>query len=535
MSAAAADDARYPLDLRPCAPVLTHAGMTERVGLRELFLRAHEFQGLAVASPAAASALLRMLYAIAARITGLDKLGSNVDDWLDRRFELLAEHASFAPKRAGEAPGVDEYFAKCADGLMLYDPQRPFLQDARLAHECASSSGINKLVLGRPSGNNQVFFGHFTDDDPAPLPSDEAFLHLLAQLYYGASGQCTPRTVNGQRYGNTMAGPLRRVLSCHPLGRNLYESLLLGIPGPDSWPGSSSSEDDLCPWEDDRPSAVMEAPAPAAGSMSMLTARHQHAVLLKPSPDGGSAVDATITWALRENRPEVRDPYLIWDEAKDGMLYPRKADAERALWRDLDGLILQDRGDKSRGPPVFEGLTGGQLPEEVFQHLRVAAYGFDQDGQTRDRSYFTAVTPPLCTLLTSSGTQPDSLLALGVKEGREAAERAAWRLETALRSAWRAYTLPTDDDKSGRRLKKGKEKDSGPWPEAASAAYWPAAEECFWELLDSEDFTAALPSFGRIALRVFDDVTEAVASQPRGAKAREGARGLVRSLLKVRA
>ncbi|RLU83027.1 type I-E CRISPR-associated protein Cse1/CasA [Streptomyces griseocarneus] len=528
MSAAAADDARYPLDLRPCVPVLTHAGATERVGLRELFLRAHEFQGLAVASPAAASGLLRVLYAIAARITGLDELGGSMDDWLDRRYELLADSAAFQPGK------VEKYFGAYADGLRLYDPERPFMQDARLAQECASSSGINKLVLGRPSGNNQVFFGHFMDDEPVPVSSEEAFLHLLAQLYYGASGQCTPRTVNGERYGNTMAGPLRRVLSCHPLGRSLYESLLLGIPDPGGRRGTSSTEEDLCPWEDDRPSAALEPPKPAAGPMAMLTARHQHAVLLTSSPGGTSAVDATITWALRVSRPQVRDPYLIWDEAKDGTLYPRKADADRALWRDLDGLILQDRGGRSRRPLIFEGLTGGQLPEDVFQHLRVVAYGFDQDGQTRDRAYFTAVTPPLCALLASSTEQADSRLALGVKEARQAAEHVAWRLETALRGAWRTYTLPPEDEKAGHRPKKGKEKDGGSWPEAALSAYWPEAEECFWSLLDSEDFTDALPLFGRIALRVFDDTTATVAFQPRGAKARESARGLVRSLLAPR-
>ncbi|MEE1756492.1 type I-E CRISPR-associated protein Cse1/CasA [Streptomyces sp. SP18CS02] len=530
MSSAAVDDARYSLDLRPWLPVLTRDGATERVGLRELFLRAHEFQGLGVGLPPAASGLMRVLCAMAARITALDRADDGVDAWLDRRYELLASEGAFPPG------SVEKYFDGCADGLGLYDPARPFLQDPRLAEQCASTSGINKLVLGRPSGNNQVFFGHFTDDQPSPIPSGEAVLHLLAQLYYGPSGQCLPRTVDGERYGNTMAGPLRRVLSYHPLGRNLYESLLLGIPDPGAWPSSRPASDDVCPWEDSRPLAPLQVPEPAAGPLAMLTGQHQHAVLLKPSPDGTRAVDAMITWALRPNRPPVRDPYLIWDEAKDGTPHPRKADAERALWRDLDGLILQDRGGTSRRPLIFEGLTGGQLPEDTFRHLRVVAHGFDQDGQTRDRTHFSAVTPPLFPLLASSGAQADSRLALGVKEGRQAAEQAAWRLETALRTAWRAYTLPFTGDKAGGRAKqgKGRDKGSGPWPEAALAAYWPAAEECFWDSLDAEDFSSALPSFGRIALRVFDETTAPVAAQPRGARAREDARGLVSSLLAPR-
>ncbi|MFI8347656.1 type I-E CRISPR-associated protein Cse1/CasA [Streptomyces sp. NPDC085596] len=528
MPEAAGPDARYPLDLMPWVPVLTREGLTRRVGLRDLFLQAREFSQLAVASPPAAAALLRVLCAIAARLVGLDRTDDPTDDdWWYRRYDLLDSGSGFSEDR------VHAYFDRHAAGLRLYDEDRPFLQDSRLARECTSTSGVNKLVLGRPSGNNQVFFGHFTDDTAVPLPSEEAVLHLLAQMYYGASGQCTPRTVEGQRFGNTMAGPLRRVLSCHPLGRNLYETLLLGIPAPDNWPDQATEEFDACPWEEEhRPPDALKPPKPAAGPMQMLTARHQHAVLLKPSDDGTSAVDATITWALRGLRPPCRDPYLIWDESKEGTLYARRADAKRALWRDLDALILQDRGGQSRRPLIFDGLTDLQLPAEVFQYLRVVAHGFDQDGQTRDRCHFTAATPPLCALLASSDRRSDSELARGVKDGREAAELVAWRLETALSKAWRTYTLPFSDDKPRRSSQKGK--DRGPWPEAALSAYWPAAEECFWELVDNEDFSSALPAFGRIALRIFDGTTSAVASQPRGAKAREGARGLVRSLLDSR-
>ena len=527
MSSGAVND-RFPLDLRPWTPVFA-GGDTERVGLRELFLRAHQFSGLAVAVPPAASGLMRVLYAMAARITGLHELADgSVETWLDRRYELLEDGSAFEPAR------VHAYFDEHAEGLRLYDPVRPFLQDPRLAAECSGSSGVNKLVMARPAGNNQVFFGHFTDTEQVALPSAEAVLHLIAQLYYGPSGQCTPRTVDGQRYGNTMAGPLRRTLSCHPTGRNLYETLLLGIPAPDTWPQSTDGSD-ACPWERTEPINPLKPPKPAAGPLSMLTEQYQHAVLLRPSPDGESVVDATITWALRVNRPEQQDPYLIWDESKDGTLRPRDADAERALWRDLDAMILQNRGDGGRRPPAFDQLTGGQLPEPVFRELRVTAYGFDQDGQTRDRTYFSAMTPPLFALLDSTGTEADTALALGVKEGREAAEKAAWHLATALRTAWREYTKPPAEDRSGgstgKPAKKQQEKNPGPWPEAALAAYWPAAEERFWKLLGAEDFTTALPSFGRIALRVYDDITASVAAEPRGAKARESARGLVLTLL----
>ncbi|WP_405797435.1 type I-E CRISPR-associated protein Cse1/CasA [Streptomyces sp. NBC_01506] len=533
---------RFPVDVRPWIPVFA-GGATERVGFRELFLRASEFDGLAIALPPAASGLMRILCAMAARITGLYEAADS-GEWFDRRYDLLEDGAGFNSK------AVHEYFDRHVDGLWLHDPVRPFLQDPRLSAECSGSSGVNKLVMARPAGNNQVFFGHFSDAEQMALAPEEAVLHLIAQLYYGPSGQCTPRTVEGRRYGNTMAGPLRRVLSCHPVGRTLYETLVLGVPEPGTWPQAADRSADGCPWERTELPVPLSPPAPATGPLSMLTEQYQHAVLLEPGPDGDSVTDAVITWAFRYNRSACRDPYLIWDEKKDGTLYPRDAKAERALWRDLDSLVLLNRAGGGRRPLIFDGLAGEELPEPVFRALRVMAYGFDQDGQTRDRTYFSAVTPPLFALLNPSRTAADSTLANGAKEAREAAEKAAWHLTAALRTAWRSYTTPFAEDRpedrhgdrsagaqsgdSGMNGMKGngkKGKGTGPWPEAALATYWPAAEERFWELLDAGDFAQAVPAFGRIALRAFDDVTASVAAQPRGAKARESARGLVRSLL----
>ncbi|AXI79815.1 type I-E CRISPR-associated protein Cse1/CasA [Peterkaempfera bronchialis] len=523
MTAEPPDD-HFDLRTRPWIPVRTKEGASS-IGLRDLFLDAHRIDGLAVALPPAASGLMRVLCAMAARITTLHT-ASNNDDWQDLRYDLLEASEGFDPS------SVDAYLGEHGSRLRLHDPIRPFLQDPRLVDQSPNRSGVNKLVMARPAGNNQVFFGHFTDDEQVALPSAEAALHLIAQLYYGPSGQCTPRTVSGKRFGNTVAGPLRRSLSYHPAGRSLFETLLLGIPAPGTWPRPGRSGPvgtapaDSCPWEREELPDPLAPPSGAVGPLSALTEQYQHAILLQPGPDRESVVDATITWAFRENRPPHTDPFLIWDEAKDGTLRARDAEAERSLWRDLDALVLMNRGDSGKRPLILDGLVGGQIPEAAFRSLRVSAYGFDQDGQTRDRTYFSASTPPLFALLETSEEAGDNVLALGVKEGREAAEKAAQRMEFALRSAWRSYTTPFSDDKPGRNGKGG-----GPWPGVALAAYWPAAEERFWDSLDSGDFTHALSSFGRLALEIYDEVTRPVASTPRGAKAREGARGLVRSLL----
>lgn len=478
-----------------------------------------------------------MLYAFAARIAGLDTC-DDLKSWNKKRYALLSQPAGFP------AEAVDGYLDSHRSRLFLFGEQRPFLQDPRLAEQSPSRSGVNKLVMARPSGNNLVFLGHFTDDDPVPLPPDEALLHLIAQLYYGPSGQCTPRTVDGERYGNTRGGPLRRALSFHPQGRSLYETLLLGIPKPTHWPRTDGARTDGCPWEREQLPDPLAPPEPAPGPLSMLTEQYQHAILLTPDEQGTAVTDATITWALRTERPDtVKEPYLIWDEVKDGTVRPRDAAVERALWRDLDALILLHRTDPpGRRPPVIDGLTG--LPAEIRRALHITAYGFDQDGQTRDRAYFTATTPRVFHTLLSpppkgDAETPDDVTALAneVKDARVAAEKAAVRLRYALRVAWRAYTSPFTTDKpakqndgtgGGRTAAKGE----GPWPAEALARYWPAAEEYFWRALYAGGFAHPQREFGRLALGAYDEVTRAVTATPRGAKAREEARGLVRSLLK---
>ncbi|WTK78244.1 type I-E CRISPR-associated protein Cse1/CasA [Streptomyces sp. NBC_01511] len=514
-------------DLRTEEWVPVSGDGSRTVGLRELFLDAHHIGGLAIALPPAASGLLRVLYAITARITGLWEVEGR--EWYNRRYGLLARSGD-----GFEPAAVEAYFTRYATRFRLHDPDRPWLQDPRLRAECPGGSGVNKLVMARPAGNNQIWFGHFTDDEQIPLASGDAALHLLAQLYYGPSGQCTPRTVAGQRFGNAYAGPLRKVLSYHPVGRSLYETLLLGLPGPGTFEDGRAERGraaDQCPWErDELPNPLAPPPAPA-GPLSALTEQYRHAVLLTPGADGRTVVDATITWAIRANRPPYEDPYVLWDEGKDGTRRPREADANRALWRDLDALVNENRGGEGGHRPRILTDLNSQLPRPVADSLRVHALGFDQDGQTRDRTYFTAATPPLFNLL-NPAYAADNELRLDIREGRESAEKAAYRLESALQNAWRAYTTPFEGEKPGGTAK-DRRKRGGPWPALALGGYWPKAEQLFWSALEARDFTDSLRSFGRLALVEYDAVTAQVAATPRGAKACEGARGLVRSLLRT--
>src|SRR5690606_32856969 len=131
-----------------------------------------------------------------------------------------------------------------------------------------------------------------------PVPAAEAAWHLVAQLYYGAAGRCSTRTVGSTSAANTTAGPLRAAVSYHPIGRSVFESLLAGLPAPTGERGSDAHQD-RCPWElDELPDPLSPQPA-ATWPGGLLTGRARHAVLLVPDADGEQVIDAYLTWAWR--------------------------------------------------------------------------------------------------------------------------------------------------------------------------------------------------------------------------------------------
>jgi CRISPR system Cascade subunit CasA len=85
-------------------------------------------------------------------VTGLDEAPEGLEDWLERRDDVLQEG------RLKQGP-IDEYFTRCHDRFFLFatgEGGRPWLQNPRLAVQCdpGNTAGVNKLMVTRPSGNN---------------------------------------------------------------------------------------------------------------------------------------------------------------------------------------------------------------------------------------------------------------------------------------------------------------------------------------------------------------------------------------------
>lgn len=466
----------------------------DEVGLRELLVHAHRIERIAIATPPALSALYRVLYALTARLTGLDEAGPG--NWSTRRIHLVDDGRFDAAK-------VAEFAELHRHRFDLFDPVRPFLQDPRLAGQCdpANTAGVDKLITTRPSGNNHSWFQHVNSAAPdLPTPA-QAVLHLLVWHYYGPSGRCSSRTVGSVKAANSTAGPLRSTLSYHPEGESLFESLLAGLPEPR---GDVRRGSDLCPWErEDLPDPVAAPPA-LKGPCSELTARSQHALLLVPDAEGRLVRDAFITWAFRDKIPREGDPYLIWQTSKEGNAYPRPADSRRALWRDLDALLLQDPAGsaKPRRPAVFSTAS------EVSEELRVRALGFEQDGQAKDVQFVDATTPPVLGFVERA---EGAAIAIEIGRLRVLGERYGNRLSRAVKKAWAGFTdAPKIRDCT--------------WAVDAAARYWPAAEAEFWKRLGERDFDAAPAAFRQLAERAYDTVTYGALGTMRGARAVTAAR-----------
>jgi CRISPR system Cascade subunit CasA len=300
-----------------------------------------------------------------------------------------------------------------------------------------------------------------------------------------------------------MAGPLRSTISFHPLGRTLCETLLLHLA---KFSGDWQDAEDACPWEEPAPPDPQRAPPPVTWPGRLLTGRSRHAVLLLPTQDGRAVADAYLTWATQHPRLEATDPYLIIHTDPEAPVEkrrtPRRADADRAVWRDLDALLLAgDETSTVRRPQVFDTLN--DLPADVRAAVRVRACGFDQDGKTLNRIWYTALTPPIWP----GAQENDPGKARRIAACRTAAEQVGTQLAALAARAWRETTTPPSDGAPARSARPKVPKRVCSWVVRASAEYWPRAETTFWRLLDGDPDLAARPAFAADAITALRTVT----------------------------
>lgn len=220
----------YNLAVEPWLPVTTPNGV-EKVGLRDLFVRAQEITDVAIPNPLLRAATRRYLIALTADIVNRD-----------RTVTQTYWNRAHADNRGFSIDQVDAMLSAHAGHLWLWHPTTPFLQDQRLKTlltklDSDSVLPITDMVLYLPSGSTMAWWAKA--GEPAldsPIPADAAALLLIARWFYAANGNCGAVTLpNGSTVrshaGGAFAETIATITHAFRVDPNsLFRTLVRGMP-----------------------------------------------------------------------------------------------------------------------------------------------------------------------------------------------------------------------------------------------------------------------------------------------------------------
>lgn len=410
--------------------------------LCEVLLRAHEFDSLVVELPTHTPALLRQVLLPVV----LDALGRPRDraEWA-RRFDA----GRFTDE---ERDRLSAYLEEHRSRFDLFDGRAPFAQVSGLHTAKNETKGSALLVATAPSGNNVPLFATRTEGDPLPLTPAQAARWLLhahcwdtAAIKSGAAGD--PQAKAGKTTGNPI-GPLGALGVVVPVGRSLYETLLLNLPV------GSQPAADRPHWR--RPPAGPEWESRAAvGLLDLWTWQSRRIRLIPEATDDGVRVSRVVLCAGDRllDLPEW-EPHTTWvfpkaSKSPTGTIRrPRRHAPGKAAWRGLEALLTSvrenDDGDFETST-LLNQLAAVQADGRLDHDypLRVEATGIAYGNQSAvvEDILFDAIPLPVAALCAEEDT---STVLLEVAEQAEGLARAVNNLSADLRRATGADPIPWD-------------------------------------------------------------------------------------------
>jgi len=306
-------------------------GRVRDYSLRETFAQAHEIRGLRGATVAIEAAMFRLLLAIVIDVVG----GLAADEWAERWR-----------RRRFDVDEFERYAAVVEDRFYLFG-DKPFYQVAGLE---AASGEVKSTLLLFPevaSGNSVPLFSAVTEADAPAVPLAEAARRLVALHALDAAGIKTgakgdPRVVGGKTTGN-QTGPMGQLGVTIPLGRNLFESLMLNCPPQDPEP------DDMPAWRRPPNGPAWET-RPSRGILDLLTWQSRRVRLIPDDAANPGAVVGVIvaTGDRLEAINPAHEPHTAWraqDAANGGMSQrPVRHQAGKAAWRGLESMVALNPG-----------------------------------------------------------------------------------------------------------------------------------------------------------------------------------------------
>ena len=316
----------YSLDKEPWVGVIEIGGARHGVSLREAIVDAHRLRGVDPGDPLLAAALYRLLLALVVDVEGG---WANPRDW-EARWRAGAFSAEV----------FDEYFSRHHERFDLFHPHHPFFQVAGLEATSGELKPVSNLDLMRATGNNVPLFASSVESSPSVVTAAEAAGQLLviqgfdtAAIKTGMRGD--PAAKAGKTTGNP-TGPLGSMGVVIPLGRSLFESLLLNLPRA----RFHDAAVDLPAWRRE-PDPSWQTRMPT-GVVDLLTWQSRR-VRLEPTEDH-RAVRAVLVGAgdRLESMPDF-EPNTSWvtqkASAKAGAVRPSRFRSGHAAWRSLAKVL----------------------------------------------------------------------------------------------------------------------------------------------------------------------------------------------------
>ncbi|PLW66310.1 type I-E CRISPR-associated protein Cse1/CasA [Streptomyces sp. SCUT-3] len=431
-------------------------GTSCTTGLLDVLVDAHTTQRLELPASTMLPALLRQLLLPVV----LDAIGvpRTRREWAERfghgRFsdaevELLTDY--LGPRRYG-------------DRFRILGGEQPFAQVADLEALNGETKSVAQLVPSIASGNNVPLFSALTEADELLLTPGQALLWLLhahcwdtASIKTGAVGD--PQAKNGKTTGNP-TGPLGQLGVVVPVGRNLFETLMLNTPIlPD---GLDPADRPQWAW-DERPASLgWKSPAgpewstrPTGGLLDLFTFQSRRIRLIARETEEGPRVHRVIVSAGdRLARTPERDPHTAWShtakpKAGQPQRRPRRHVSGRAAWQGLGTLLALALPVEGDGPYTSALLrqagdlrADDALPADYPLGVEICGLEYGNQSAVVENAIGDSLPLPVASLLAENDWLRAVILECASQADR--AGRALDNLDNDLRRASGGDPLPRD-------------------------------------------------------------------------------------------
>jgi len=327
-------------------------GRTERQGIEQALLRAHEFTSIYEPSPLVVAGIHRLLAAI---------LQDAVDP---REAENLLElwQVEHFPEEI-----VQRFGERYAERFDLFSPDAPFMQSADLPLQPGKrdkTKSVSYLAPETPAGTEITHYRHGNQDEHLFCPVCVAGCLVTVPAFATSGGAGIKPSINGV--------PPIYVL---PVGRTLFECLCSSLLLPEYQPDVASPEHDIASWTR-QPIVERRHERFEVGYLHSLTFPARR-VRLHPEQICAHCTRCGqfIEWGVRtmvfqmgESRPRDApfwfDPFAAYrlprGRSKKGVPTPVRPAAGRATWREFSTLfLLQPRSTKNptRRPSAIDQIA----------------------------------------------------------------------------------------------------------------------------------------------------------------------------------